>query len=226
MEESYIGIDILDIMEYAKIYNKTLVKLAALLMKPKQRILDFGAGIGTLSEIFKSKGFDVSCIETNVKETNILQSKGFKVYSDVSLFPDNSLDNVVSYNVFEHIQNDKEVLKQIYNKLKVGGKVFIFVPAFQKLYSKFDEKLGHVRRYEQNDFLSLIQSAGFKIKEWHYFDSLGYLSALVFRYISNKNTITKKQVIIYDRLLFPLSRMLDCVFHKKFGKNIYALAVK
>lgn len=226
MEESYIGINVLRVMEHAKRYNESLVDLAANNISPDQKVLDFGAGIGTLSEIFRNKGFDVSCIETNIEETNILQSKGFKVYSDINSFEDNSLDNVVTYNVYEHIENDKDILKQVYNKLKKDGKLFIFVPAFQKLYSKFDESLGHVRRYEQEDFFSLLQSANFKIKEWHYFDSIGYLTALMYKHINNKGNINKKQVIIYDKIILPLSKICDHYFDKKFGKNIYAIATK
>ncbi len=89
MEESYIGINILKIMESANIYNRILVRLATKELKNDLNVLDFGAGLGTLSDIFKLKGYDVSCLETNIEETNILRSKGFKVYSDINSFPDN-----------------------------------------------------------------------------------------------------------------------------------------
>ena len=226
MEESYIGIEVLKVMENARLYNKALVNLVSKNFKKGQKILDFGAGIGTLSEIFRLKGFEVDCIENNFEETNILKSKGFKVFSDINEFPDESIDNIVAYNVFEHILEDEEVLKQIYPKVKKDGKLLIFVPAFQSLYSNFDKNLGHVRRYEQNDFLSLIQNVGFKIKEWRYFDSLGYLSALSYRKVSNNGNVTKKQVLIYDKIIFPLSMAFDLFFNKFFGKNIYAIAIK
>ena len=231
MEESYIGIEILRIMENATHYNKTLADLAATSIKSNQskdniKILDFGAGIGTISDIFKSKGLDVSCLETNKEEIDILTSKGFKVYSDINQFSDNSLDNIATYNVFEHIQNNKEVLKQVYNKLKKDGKLFIFVPAHQKLYSEFDKRLGHFRRYERDEFLSLVQSAGFKIKEWHFFDSFGYLLALVYRFINKNGSIKKNQIKIFDKVVFPFSKIFDNLFRNYFGKNIYAVAEK
>ena len=230
MEESYIGIEILKIMEFAKCYNNALANLAVKAItttdKKSLKILDFGAGIGTISEILRGNGIDAICLETNKEEINILKSKGFKVYSDINQFSDNSLDNIASYNVFEHIENDKEILKQVYNKLKKDGKLFIFVPAYQKLYSEFDKRLGHFRRYEKEEFLSLVQSAGFKIKEWHYFDSFGYFLALAYRHIKNDGNLSKNQVKVFDKIVFPLSKIFDSLFKNYFGKNIYAIAVK
>ena len=226
MEETYIGIEVLKVMENALNYNKSLVKLAIKNLGNVKSIIDFGAGIGTHSDIFKSYGYEVSCLENNVEETNILTQKGYKVLKNIENIPDCSIPCFVSYNVFEHIENDQDVIKQIYKKITNGGFIFIFVPAYQTLYSSFDKRLGHIRRYEKKQFISLLEEANFRIKKWSYFDSFGFITALIYKFINKNGELTKKQVRLFDKFIFPFSRIFDFIFGNFFGKNIYAIAYK
>ncbi len=226
MEETYIGIEVLKVMENALNYNKSIVKLAIENLGNVKSVIDFGAGIGTLSDIFKSCGYEVSCLENNVEETNILTQKGYKVLKNIEDIPDCSIQCFVSYNVFEHIENDQDVIKQIYKKMTNGGFIFIFVPAYQTLYSSFDERLGHIRRYEKKQFISLLEKANFRIKKWSYFDSFGFIAALIYKFINKNGKLTKKQIRLFDKFIFPFSRIFDFIFGNFFGKNIYAIAYK
>lgn len=226
MDEKYIGIEILKTMEKAVVYNDSLAELATKYINNKDFVLDFGAGIGTISNILRNKGYNVSCLETNVEETNILKEKGYTVFSDVCKISDNSVDCIVSYNVFEHINDDKTTMKQLHRILKKNGILFVFVPAIQKLYSSFDKRLGHIRRYEKKDFINLLNYAGFEIKEWSFFDSLGYFTALIYKLFNKSGELTDNQVIYYDKFVFPLSKLLDNFLNRKIGKNIYAVAYK
>ena len=51
--------------------------------------------------------------------------------------------SAVMINVLEHIADDQGALAAISDRLRPGGHLVIWVPAFPFLYSRFDEKLGH-----------------------------------------------------------------------------------
>ena len=73
-----------------------------------------------------------------------------------------SYDTVVLLNVLEHIPDDHQALGDIYESLAPGGKMVLWVPAFEALYSKFDQRIGHYRRYRENELLALVHKVGFQ----------------------------------------------------------------
>ena len=83
-------------------------------------------------------------------------------------------------NVLEHIKEDKKELEEAYNKLKNNGHLIILVPAHNKLYSKFDEAIGHFRRYDL-DFFKKTKINNSELIKLYFLDSSGY-----FLYYLNK----------------------------------------
>ncbi len=220
-DNDYKGTEILKLMRYAKNYNNSVIDLALLNLDIKSgNIIDFGAGIGTFSSILKSAGFEVTCVEIDPKQVKMLEDNGFKTFNDISLIEDNSIENIVSFNVFEHIKNDAQTLKIIHKKLANDGKLFIFVPASQELYSNFDKKLGHYRRYEMEGLQNLLKTCGFEILSAQYFDSVGYILAKIYKFLNISGGINLVQIQIFDKFIFNISKLLDRIFRKHFGKNI------
>jgi hypothetical protein len=59
-----------------------------------------------------------------------------------------------------------------------------------------------------------------------YADSLGFPATLLFKMIDNgRGDVNRRLLRLYDRLAFPVSRALDTLTHRWFGKNLLALAV-
>ena len=103
----------------------------------------------------------------------------------------------------------------------------IYVPAFPLLFTKMDSKVGHVRRYTKNELARKVSAAGFTIRKLHYVDSLGFIITLLYRCMGRTDGgISRVSLIIYDRIIFPVSRMVDCVMRPLFGKNLYVTATK
>src|SRR5689334_21663708 len=101
----------------------------------------------------------------------------------------------------------------MHRKLKKGGRLLVYVPAFQILFSSMDRKVGHVRRYTRQDLAEKVTAAGFRVVDNSYVDSIGFFVTLLYKLIgSDSGDINRKALIIYDRVLFPLSRLLDRVF--------------
>jgi SAM-dependent methyltransferase len=72
-------------------------------------------------------------------------------------------DVIGAFDVLEHIQADTEVLAQMYQATRSGGGVIITVPQHPWLWSQFDERAHHVRRYQAQELQRKVQQAGFKV---------------------------------------------------------------
>ena len=86
-------------------------------------------------------------------------------------FPSNSFDAVFALDVIEHIQNDKAAVQEMYRVLGDNGLAVFTVPAFGWLWSKFDLREHHVRRYRRAPLAAILTHAGFAIKKITYFNT-------------------------------------------------------
>jgi SAM-dependent methyltransferase len=225
---SYRGKKLLQIMQKAHNYNNYVVNLLIKSIDNKKKILDFGAGYGYFAKLLREKkDLNITCIEIDEELNHHCQNLDFTVFEDLEHTDDEKFDFIYSLNVLEHIENDKEILLLLKNKLNENGKIFIYVPAFKILYSSFDKKIGHFRRYRKKDLTSFLSQNGFEILNAKYIDSFGFFLALAYKIFNiGEGEINLFQVFIFDKFLFPLSLLLDKVtFGLFFGKNLVVEAV-
>ena len=223
----YTGTDNLEIMAEATNYNAFLLSLVLQQARVGMHILDYGAGIGTFATACREHGLVVQCIEPDAAQAEIIRQAGIPVSTDLAEIGDGSLDLIYSFNVLEHIEDDRAVLRQLHQKLKPRGRLLMYVPAFQVLYSSMDRKVGHLRRYMRGELSGKVRQAGFMVQSNRYVDSLGFPVALLYKAIgSDSGTIDRRSLILYDRLVFPVSLVLDYLFGYVLGKNVYLIAEK
>ncbi len=209
-------------------YNE--MKLSECILKRKGKILEFGAGTGFLAELFRDKfKINPDCVELDPNLMEMIRTRGFTSYRTL-LDTKQEYEAIYSSNVLEHIEDDKQVLLELFNSLTPGGVIGIYVPAHPFLFSKMDEIVGHVRRYTRKELDSKIESTGFVLEKSHYVDSLGFLAAIIvvfMGYKSRANLGGTKSLEIYDRYIYPLSKVLDRIgFKNIMGKNIIVVARK
>ena len=123
----------------------------------------------------------------------------------------------------EHIEKDDETLIALRNKLNLGGRLGIYVPAHQFLYSSMDRQVGHFRRYSKSELISKVEQAGLRITYVSYDDFLGFFASLFLKFAGyNRGGLgSRLSLQIYDTLIFPVSAILDRIgFNKLLGKNI------
>jgi SAM-dependent methyltransferase len=226
MEGQYSGVDILEALESADNYNSYLTGLICK-ARNSTELVDFGAGSGTFAKRLRHTGCRVICIEPDSLQRQRLVAQGFEAFATIDLFPDDSVAFLFSLNVLEHIKDDWRAMRQIYRKLQPGGFLFVYVPAFQCLWSSLDDKVCHCRRYTKKSLRRLAKEAGFEIHKLQYADSLGFIAALTFRLLRKKpEALTARSIRFYDRWVFLPSRLLDLVFHRFFGKNVIMICRK
>ncbi len=225
--KEYGATEDLYIMQCAKNYNGFLINDILSYRTSDKKLLDFGSGVGTYTHILKDRGLEVSCIEIDPPMREKLIADGLQTYADITELPDNSIDYIYSLNVLEHIENDGEILKVIYQKMSRDGIFYLYVPAFNSIYTQHDKRLGHYRRYTKKSLIPLAEAAGFKIAKSYYVDSLGFFATLLFKFIGNpQGDISTKSITIYDKWIFPLSKVLDIFFKPFFGKNLTLILKK
>jgi SAM-dependent methyltransferase len=185
-------------------------------------LIDFGAGIGTFSRRLRTAGYNVKCVEPDPLQRRRLEEQGFETLENITSVADESASFVFSLNVFEHIQDDSLALRQIHQKLKPGGTLLIYVPAFACLWTSLDEKLCHHRRYTKTTLRCLVEQEGFVIEDVRYADCLGFIAVLIFRALNRSaSALNASSISLYDHWLFAPSRVLDRLFDRWFGKNVY-----
>ncbi len=212
-------------MKFAR-YMRDIIATAAGPIGAKPRILDFGAGTGTIAERVTELGYDVTCLEPDDTLRALLGELRLPTVADpeaaAALAP---FDVIYAINVIEHIADDVAALSQLRGLLRPGGKLVIFVPAFPMLYSEMDRRIGHFRRYRLKALESVTERAGFVVDRASYVDSLGFFGSLVYKWLfSREGKISEWMVGTYDRYVFPVSTGIDPFAGRIFGRNAIVLA--
>lgn len=222
------GTEVLDAMESAQRYNAAIEhEIVAALGPPQEtpRVLDVGAGGGEFAVRIKGRGYDVTCVEPDDAQRVALEAKGLTAYASLEL-ADGPFDGAYMVNVLEHIQDDVAILREIHVRLVPNAPVFIWVPAFEALYSDFDFALGHFRRYTRNGLRRAVMLGGFDVQQTAYRDSLGWFVAFAWKVapMRSSRSVSGGAVGLYDKWIFPASQLLDKAASRGFGKNVIAVA--
>lgn len=203
-------------------YNRDIVYKLSKFSSQNSKVLEFGAGLGTLTKIWQSKNNNKpECLEIDTCLRKLLLDRGFVCHKNLEKI-NKTYDLIYTSNVLEHIKDDITVLKKLNEKINVNGYLAIYVPAFMFLYNHMDSSVGHYRRYEKKELIEKLLLANFKIKECYYSDSIGFFTWLLVR---SKGTDNKLK--FYDKFIYPLSKLLDRTgFKYLFGKNLIVIAQK
>jgi SAM-dependent methyltransferase len=225
----YQGLKDLKLIEkYLKNYNEMIVNLFIHKVDNKSfSVLDFGAGIGTLAEIFyKKTSIKPACFEICKKSQKILTQKRFKLQNE--FLNEEKYDLIFSSNVLEHIEQDSKTIANLKKMLKKDGYLIITVPAFNLLFSEFDVKVGHFRRYNFEMLKKICDQNDLEIEDMKFFDSSGFFILLIMKSlrIYSCKKITAKNLIFYDKIIVKINIILDLIFKKICGKNIILIARK
>jgi SAM-dependent methyltransferase len=81
-------------------------------------------------------------------------------------------DAVGAFDVIEHITEDETVLAQMQRALRPGGLLLLTVPQHPFLWSEYDRRARHVRRYTRGELRGKLERAGFHVARMTSFVSL------------------------------------------------------
>lgn len=75
---------------------------------------------------------------------------------------------ITMLDVLEHIEHDREALREIASRMAPGAQLLLTVPAFQWAFTSWDESLGHFRRYSRRQVREVAQAAGLDVRSSAY----------------------------------------------------------
>jgi glycosyltransferase involved in cell wall biosynthesis len=231
-EEDAYGSHILVELERARRFNLWLADT----LRPYvgERVLEIGAGIGTLTSQFIPRELYVAS-DINPDYLHYLWSYSFgKPYVRVMGIdagkPDDfrglreQFDTALMVNVLEHVPDENTALENLRSVLKPGGRALVLVPQHPGLYSSLDTVLEHRKRYTRADLESALARAGLRavtIFDFNRFSVPGWwLNGRLLR----RKRFSRIQLKIVDTAL-PLLKRVDR-FWPWSGLSLIAVAVK
>lgn len=146
-------------------------------VKPEKNksVLDFGIGTGGFASLLKDE-YDLIGLDMNPIALEYSKKRNINNLYDCKLedFPRDkySINAITALDVIEHIENDKEIVRQLYEVLEDKGYLITTVPAYQWMWTKHDEIHMHYRRYTKSNFTEILKDEGFEIIYSSYFNTL------------------------------------------------------
>jgi 2-polyprenyl-3-methyl-5-hydroxy-6-metoxy-1,4-benzoquinol methylase len=201
------------------------------------KVLDVGCGTGLILESLGTKA-KLYGIDSQQEALAICRSKGLKnVKKDDAQnmkFKSNQFDLVTMFDVLEHT-DEKKTISEVNRILKKDGIVFITVPAYQWMWSSWDEILKHHKRYTKEDLENLLEKNDFKIIKLSYFYTLIFIPAAIVRKLKSvfsKNGYTSDFALppsLINQTLLNISKVeMEILLNSSlpFGLSVVAVAKK
>jgi 2-polyprenyl-3-methyl-5-hydroxy-6-metoxy-1,4-benzoquinol methylase len=169
---------------------------------PKGPLYDVGGGNGYVTKGLQDKGFDAVLVEPG--ETGCRNARQRQVKNIICSkledagFEENSIPAIGVFDVVEHIEDDVAFLKTINYYLQPDGLMCITVPAYQALWSKYDEYGGHFHRYSVSSLTKKLKESGFEVLYSTYIFSILPLPIFLMRAIPSKLGLIKDATVVDD----------------------------
>jgi SAM-dependent methyltransferase len=196
-------------------------------------VLEVGAGHGIYTD--ELAGPDRSVVATELspdcvrrlRERFAASSAVTIVHGDLpEVAPLGPFDTAVLINVLEHIADDDAALRGVHDLLQPGGRLLLWVPALPALYSDFDRRIGHVRRYIRGPLRSQVEAAGFVVSECRYVNLVGAFAWLVLARVMGVIPTRSLPVRVFDRWFVPILRRVESRIPAPVGQAVFIAALK
>lgn len=180
------------------------------------RVCDLGCGTGgnlaAMADRHDVVGIDPSPHAIDFARRRLGDRVQLGSLPDAVDLPSGSFDVVLSTDVLEHVEDDFGSAATALRLLRPDGIAVATVPANPWLFSDFDERLHHFRRYNKRGFRRLWQVDGAETILLSHFNTLLFLPAATLRYVSKvmpqRNAIRDLEVPSHalNRLLMPIMK--------------------
>jgi SAM-dependent methyltransferase len=197
-------------------------------------VLEVGAGHGTFTEMLAGRAKRVVASDISDRCVGRLRDR-FSGDPSVEVLLGSidsaaaygPFDSVILINVLEHIEDDHGALREMAGSLlKPGGRTVLWVPAFPFLFSDFDRRIGHYRRYSLPGLRKQLADAGYDMQDIRYVNTVGAVAWLVLARLLRRTPTTGTPVKIFDKYFVPVLKRIERRWRPPFGQSILAVAAR
>lgn len=199
----------------------------------KGDVLEVGAGIGINTNLILQNHSDIKSIVSIEPDKSLADQIKGNLEGDDSkvtvlnqylhdLPVDKKFNTIIYIDVVEHIEDDSAELNMAKSYLNEGGVLIILVPAYNFLFSPFDKAVGHYRRYNKQMLVQAMPDELTMLKLF-YLDSLGVCASFLNKFVLKQSYPTRKQILNYDKMVVPLSKVIDPLIFHAIGKSLVGI---
>jgi SAM-dependent methyltransferase len=199
-------------------------------------VLEVGAGIGGTTRVLcDDPMLRWTCLEPDFRMASALMGRvrelpgaaaiDVRVGTLADLEASRRFDCILYIDVLEHIEDDAAEMARAAARLRPGGRIVVLAPAHEALYSEFDASVDHYRRYDRRTLRGVMRGAmardaGLACERLIYLDSVGLLLSLANRVFLRRAMPTMRDILFWDRVCVPVSRIVDRWIGHRVGKTV------
>jgi glycosyltransferase involved in cell wall biosynthesis len=198
------------------------------------RVLEVGSGVGNQTRYFSDRERVVASdiephyvreLKNRFERTSNVRVASFQFPLDNASREDlraERINTIVCMNVLEHIEDDRNTLRDFAAILPAGGHLVLLVPSMPSLYGTLDVNLNHFRRYDREPLRELLESTGFEVETLNYMNRLGVFGWWLNSRVLHRTVLPRAQLAAF-RWLLPLLKSEE-KHPPSFGMSLLALA--
>jgi len=186
--------------------------LGALRLPPGIAILDAGCGSGRNMVELQRYG---SVVGLELADASVARARARGVGEvaqgtlDEMPFAEDTFDLAVSLDVIEHLEDDRQALRELRRTVKPGGTLLVTVPAYPWLWSEHDVVNHHHRRYTRKMLEAAAQDAGWSCVSTTHFNGLLLPAAALYRGFARLRRRSGEPVSDLERTPGRLNSLLE-----------------
>jgi SAM-dependent methyltransferase len=199
-----------------------------------QRVLEIGAGIGTITALLAEGREKVVALEVDdfyVKRLanrfrdrpNVVPYQSDVALADWRRLRAERFDSIVLSNVLEHIEDDGGAVRRFAQILEPSGKLLILVPALPQLFGTMDEAVGHFRRYTSSALRQVLEANGFEVQLLEWMNLAGIPGWFLNSRVLRRRAVPALQLRLYDQVA-PLIAAAESKVKLPVGMSLFCVA--